>query len=145
MRKIVNSLIAILFFMVPLISQAQTSITGRVLNDAGVAVEGASVTIKGKAVGTNTDRQGNFKINAAKGDVILISYIGFATQQVTVKDATSVTVKLVALDKTMEEVVVAMDIKRNPRELGYSVQTVKGSDVAETQRENFVNGLQGLV
>jgi TonB-linked SusC/RagA family outer membrane protein len=45
----------------------------------------------------------------------------------------------------MEEVVVAMDIKRNPRELGYSVQTVKGADIAGTQRENFVNSLQGRV
>jgi hypothetical protein len=38
-----------------------------------------------------------------------------------------------------------VDIKRNPRELGYSVQTVKGSDIQETQRENFVNSLQGRV
>ena len=38
-----------------------------------------------------------------------------------------------------------MDIKRNPRELGYSVQTVKGNDLQQTQRENFVNGLQGRV
>jgi TonB-linked SusC/RagA family outer membrane protein len=45
----------------------------------------------------------------------------------------------------MEEVVVAMDIKRNPRELGYSVQTVKGADIQQTQRENFVTGLQGRV
>jgi TonB-dependent SusC/RagA subfamily outer membrane receptor len=38
-----------------------------------------------------------------------------------------------------------MDIKRNPRELGYSVQSVKGSDIQQTQRENFVNSLQGRV
>ncbi|MEP7236314.1 MAG: SusC/RagA family TonB-linked outer membrane protein [Ferruginibacter sp.] len=145
MRKFANRLIAILFFLVPLSSQAQTEINGRVLTDAGVPVEGASVIIKGKTSGTKTDGQGNFKINASKGDVLVITNIGFVGQQVTVKDAAAITVKLNAVDKTLEEVTVAMDIKRNARELGYSVQTVKGADIQQTQRENFVNGLQGRV
>ncbi len=145
MRKFANRLIAILFFLVPLISQAQTVISGRVLTDADVPVEGASVIIKGKTSGTKTDSQGNFKINAAKGDVIVISSIGFVTQQFTIKDEAALTMKLNAVDKTLEEVTVAMDIKRNARELGYSVQTVKGTDIQQTQRENFVNGLQGRV
>src|SRR5436190_19991651 len=55
-------------------------------------------------------------------------------------------INLKTAEGTMAEVVVtAMNIKRNPRELGYSVQTVKGSDIAETQRENFVNSLEGRV
>lgn len=145
MRKFTNRLIAFLFFMVPLALQAQITITGRVLDDNGVAVEGASVIIKGKTSGVKTDSQGDFKINATKGDILIISNIGFVTQQVTVKDAATITVKLKFLEKVMEEVVVAMDIKRNPRELGYSVQTVKGADIQQTQRENFVNGLQGRV
>jgi outer membrane cobalamin receptor len=45
----------------------------------------------------------------------------------------------------LDEVVVAMDIKRKPRELGYSNQTVKGDDLKETQRESFINGMQGRV
>jgi TonB-dependent SusC/RagA subfamily outer membrane receptor len=45
----------------------------------------------------------------------------------------------------LEEVVVAMDIKRKPRELGYSTQSVKGKEIAETQRDNFLNSLQGRV
>ena len=44
-----------------------------------------------------------------------------------------------------EVVVTAMDIKRNPRELGYSVQKVGGAEIQETQRENFLNSLQGRV
>lgn len=145
MRKLANRLIAFLFFLVPLFSTAQAPLSGRVLNNAGAPVEGASVTIKGKAGGTKTDIQGNFRINASKGDVLVISYVGFVTQQISVKDAGAVTVRLAPLDKTLEEVVVAMDIKRNPRELGYSVQTVKGTEIQETQRENFINGLQGRV
>jgi TonB-linked SusC/RagA family outer membrane protein len=145
MRKFAKRLIAFLFFVIPLVAQAQTVITGRVIGDDGNPVEGASVTIKGKPTGTKTDSRGEFRINAAKGDVLIISNIGFVTQQVTVKDEATVAVRLNALDKTLEEVVVAMDIKRNPRELGYSVQTVKGDDIQKTQRENFINGLQGRV
>ncbi|MBK6634991.1 MAG: TonB-dependent receptor plug domain-containing protein [Chitinophagaceae bacterium] len=145
MRKFANRLIAILFLLIPLASQAQNTVTGRVVNDAGLAVEGASVIIKGKTTGTKTDSQGNFTITAEKGDILVISSIGFVASQVKVKDAAAITVKLDTVDKTLEEVTVAMDIKRNPRELGYSVQTVKGAELQETQRENFVNGLQGRV
>ncbi len=145
MRKLTNRLITLLLFLVPLVTQAQISISGRVLNDAGVAVKGASVIIKGKTSGTKTDSQGNFTITAAKGDVLIISSIGFITKQVTVKDGAAITVNLNPADFTMEEVTVAMDIKRNPRELGYSVQNIKGSDIQETQRENFINSLQGRV
>src|SRR5882757_2156073 len=126
MRKLATRVIAFLFFLIPLVSQAQTTITGRVIKDDGGPAEGASVTVKGKANGTKTDAQGNFKISANKGDVLIVSSVNFVTQQVTVKDAT-ITVRLKLVDKTLDEVVVtAMDIKRNPRELGYSSQQVKG-------------------
>ncbi|MFZ8518350.1 TonB-dependent receptor plug domain-containing protein, partial [Staphylococcus aureus] len=42
-------------------------------------------------------------------------------------------------------VVVAMDQKRKPRELGYSTQSVKGAEIQESQRDNFINSLQGRV
>jgi len=146
MRKFTNRLIAILFFMVPLITQAQSPVTGKVLDEKGNPVAGASVVLKGAKTGTKTDANGNFTITAKPGDVLVISSVNFGTQQTKVKDAGAVNINLVAKDVTMEEVVVtAMDIKRNPRELGYSVQTIKGDDVAETQRENLVNGLQGRV
>ncbi|MEI7736727.1 MAG: TonB-dependent receptor plug domain-containing protein, partial [Ferruginibacter sp.] len=147
MRKLVNRFIVMLFFLVPFVSFAQTVVTGKVIKEDGTAADGASVTVKGKNSGTKTDNQGIFKINAAKGDVLIVSYINYVTQQASVKDAAAIlVVRLKLTDKTMDEVVVtAMDIKRNPRELGYSVQTVKGSDIQQTQRENFVNGLQGRV
>ena len=67
---------------------------------------------------------------------MVVSSVSFSSQQIKIKDlANSIYIKLDAEDVTMDEVVVtAMDIKRNPRELGYSVQTVKGSEIQETQR-----------
>ena len=147
MRKLVLRITAFLWLLFPIMAYAQTSVSGKVLNDKdGSAVSGASVIVKGKSGGTTTDENGSFSITAGKGDVIIISSVNFISRQVTVKDASLVIVKLKLIDKSLDEVVVtAMDIKRNARELGYSVQTVKGSDIQQTQRENFVTGLQGRI
>lgn len=145
MRKFTNRLIVFLFFLFPLVSQAQSPVTGKVLDEKGAAVEGASVQVKGKSVGARTNEQGVFTINAQKGDVLVISNVGFGSTEVTVRDSKSITVRINSTDQTLETVVVAMDQKRNPKELGYSVQTVKGSEIQETQRENFINSLQGRV
>ena len=146
MRKFTNRLIAFLFFMVPLLTQAQNAITGKVLDEKGNPVSGASVILKGAKTGTQTDANGNFTITAKPGDVLIISSVNFGTQQIKVRDNGAVTIKLITRDVTLDEVVVtAMDIKRNPRELGYSVAKVGGTEIQETQRENFLNSLGGRV
>ncbi len=147
MRKFANSLIAILFFLIPLTSIAQTSISGRVVNEKdGTAIEGATVMVRGSNSGTKTDANGNFTITAKNGDVLIISSVNFIEQQIKVNNSSSVTVSLVNTAGTMDEVVVtAMDIKRNPRELGYAVQKIAGAEIQETQRENFLNALGGRV
>lgn len=146
MRKFTNRLIAILFFLVPLVTQAQSPVSGKVLDEKGNPVVGASVVLRGEKTGTKTDANGNFTINAKPGDVLVISSVNFGTQQTKVKDAGAITINMVTKDGTMDEVVVtAMDIKRDPRELGYSAPKVTGSEVQETQRENFLNALGGRV
>ena len=147
MRKFANRLIAILFFLIPLTSLAQTTITGRIVSEKdGKAIEGATVMVKGSKTGTKTDANGNFTINAKAGDVLVISSVNFSTEQIKVKDAGTININLAPADATLDEVVVtAMDIKRSSREVGYSAQTVGGKDVQESQRENFLNGLQGRV
>ena len=147
MRKLAIRATVMLLLLIPLFINAQTTITGKVINPKdGKPIDGASVVVKGKGSGTKTDANGNFTITATKGDVLIISSVNFLPQQVKVRDGGAVSVNLSPSDATMGEVVVtAMDIKRNPRELGYSVQTVKGTDIQQTQRENFINSLQGRV
>lgn len=147
MRKFTTRLFALLFLLVPLMSHAQNTVTGRVVNEKdGSAVEGATVMVRGKSTGTKTDANGNFSISAAKGDILVISSVNFKQQQVKVGSSNAITVRLVSDDGTLGEVVVtAMDIKRNPRELGYSVQKLGGEEIQETQRENFLNALGGRI
>ena len=145
MRKSITKIVLLLFFLIPLITNAQI-IKGKIINEKDATpIEAASIEIKGKKRGTKTDANGNFSINAVKDDILIISSVNFKGIQIKIKDATFLTIRLEKFDGTLDEVVVAMDIKRNPRELGYSVQTVKGNDLQQTQRENFVNGLQGRV
>lgn len=120
-------------------------ITGTVLDEEGRPVIGASVSVKGTSKGTQTDPNGTFRINAKKGDVLQVSSVGYSRTEATVGDGNTISLSIRKTTVELTEVVVAMDIRRNPRELGYSVQKVNGSEIKESQRENFLNSLQGRV
>jgi TonB-linked SusC/RagA family outer membrane protein len=127
---------------------AQTrQVTGTILSqDDNTPLVGVTVTNRNTNQRTQTDARGAFAISAETGHVLVLTYVGFSRQEVRISDNNSVNIRLTSNQGQLGEVVVtAMDIKRNPRELGYSVQTVKGSEIQETQRENFINSLQGRV
>src|SRR4030095_1859772 len=78
---------------------------------------------------------------------LVITHVGYQTIETKVgKGQTDFSISLKQSDNTLGEVVVtAMDIKRNPRSLGYSAQKLAGTEIQQTQRENFLNSLQGRV
>jgi len=124
----------------------ESTVKGRILSANNEGLPNATVAVKGTSRSTVSDNNGNFSIQAAKGQVLIITSIGYQERQYIVGGSAAVRIILSSTDNTLSEVVVtAMDIKRNPRELGYSVQKVDGDEVKETQRENFVNGLAGRV
>lgn len=146
MTKITKGIVALLFFLIPLATLAQNKVSGRITNvkDDSPAV-GVTVVVKGKNTATKTDGNGNFEITADKGDVLLFTSINFASKSVKV-NGNNVSVNLRPIETDLDEVVVvAMDRKLSARENGASVQTVKGKDITETTRENFLNSLQGRV
>ncbi|HEY4062163.1 MAG TPA: SusC/RagA family TonB-linked outer membrane protein [Puia sp.] len=107
---------------------------------------GATVTNKRTKKTVQTDDNGQYSVAARAGDELIISHVGRKSRTVTIGTAVSYTTMMDLLDAGMDQVVVtAMDIKRNPRELGYSTQSVTGKAIQETQRENFVTALQGRV
>ena len=127
---------------------AQTKIVSGVvsIDDNTVLLRDVTVTIKGTRTATKTNQDGRYSIQASKGQVLVFSSVGYRSKEITIGDNDQINLTLSQANTQLEEVVVtAMDIKRNPRELGYSVQTVKGNDIQQTQRENFLNSLQGRV
>ena len=151
MSKIFHAIISLCLLMVILphsIYAQEKTITGTVVtaDDNNIPLQGVTVRVKGTKRFTQTDASGMFSISVAQGGVLQFSYVGHESSELKIGDANTVQVRLRQVASTLSEVVVtAMDQKRNPRELGYSVQTVKGSDIQQTQRENFVNSLQGRV
>ena len=122
-------------------------ITGRVLSaEDGSPIPGASVVVKGTTRGTTTDKNGDFRLQADKGQTLRVSFIGTKTQDVAVGTASAVSVRLVQEAGSLNEVVVtALGIQREKRQLGYAVTEVKGEDLANSQRDNFLNAIQGRV
>ncbi|MCP1381467.1 SusC/RagA family TonB-linked outer membrane protein [Runella salmonicolor] len=84
----------------------EKSITGKVIADDGSALPGVNVIIKGTTRGTNTDAEGNFKINVPANARLLFSYVGFTGQEIIVGNQTTLNVKLLPDASNLEEVVV---------------------------------------
>lgn len=150
MRKILRLLVALLLMMLvlpPALHAQQRTITGTVLSDDNkTPLSGVTVRVKGTRRITQTDANGKFTIQVGPGETVQFSYVGYEPHEVKPGEGNTLGISMKSTDGTLGEVVVtAMDIKRNPRELGYSVQKIGGDDIKETQRENFLNSLQGRV
>lgn len=149
MRKFrfVLAILSLFLLWTPDMYAQQRTISGTILAEENQSpLSGVTIRVKGTRRVAQTDANGKFSIQVTDGETLQISYVGYVTQDIKVGSNTTLGIKLKTSDNTMGEVVVtAMDIKRNPRSLGYSVQTVKGDEVQETQRENFLNSLQGRV
>ncbi|MCX6316223.1 MAG: SusC/RagA family TonB-linked outer membrane protein [Bacteroidetes bacterium] len=150
MRKILQLLftLSLVFLLLPAVAQAQErTVTGTILSDENkTPLSGVTIRVKGTRRIVVTDANGKFSIKMVPGETLQVSYVGYVTTDVKPGEGNTVGVSLKTADNTMGEVVItAMDQKRNPRELGFSAQKVAGAEVAETQRENFLNGLSGRV
>ncbi|WP_268035451.1 SusC/RagA family TonB-linked outer membrane protein [Algoriphagus sp. PAP.12] len=113
--------------------EKQAEIRGTVTDESGEELIGASVSIKGTVTGTITDIDGSFSINANPGDVLVFSYIGYISKEVTLGNETTLNVELTADITQLEDVVV----------VAYGVQ--KKSDVtgaiSSTKSEDFNKGV----
>ncbi len=118
--------------------------TGTVV-DADGGIIGATVTVKGTQTGAITDMDGNFSVAARKGDVLVISYVGYATQEVKVTGS-PLTITLVEDNTLLSEVVVtALGVKRERKALGYGLAEVNGEELTKAKETNVINSLAGKV
>jgi TonB-linked SusC/RagA family outer membrane protein len=147
MRKI-TVLLALMLFIGLQVAFAQRTITGKVTSaDDGSGIPGATILVKGTAVGVITDIDGNFTLNVPKDkDVILVSYVGMVTQEIQLGSDNTVNVVLQPSVQELEGVVVtALGIPREKKSLGYATQEVKGDQLAISKTDNFINSLSGRV
>jgi TonB-linked SusC/RagA family outer membrane protein len=120
-------------------------IKGLVTSSDGKPLQGVTVTVKSSRKATTTDAAGSFTIEANKGDALVFSFIGYATQEIKVADG-DMSVSLVASKTELTTVVVtALGIKKQARALGYSTTEVDGSKLTQSREANIGNALTGQV
>ncbi|CAM3742639.1 SusC/RagA family TonB-linked outer membrane protein [Mucilaginibacter galii] len=147
MKKLLPIFLFLLYIGLTHVEAQSQTITGKVTAaDDGLPLPGVTVKIKGAAGGTQTSIDGGYRITASPNQVITFSFVGYLTQDQTVGTSAVINVQLSTDAKSLNEVVVtALGRTTQKRSLGTSQQTVKGADIAGTQRENFINSLQGRV
>ncbi len=146
-KQLIATVVLLLISCYSLLAQTRT-ITGTVKDAQGKPVPGATVAVKGAGTAVSTDDEGKFSIQVNSDQAVLsVSSVGFAPGEVTVGAQAVVDITLATAEgKSEEEVVVtALGIKREARSLGYSAQTVKGSDLTIAQAPTIAQGLMGKV
>ena len=142
-----NGILVLLLVLMTQITFAQDRVVSGVVSDnAGMPLPGVSVLVKGTKTGIQTDFDGKFSIKATSSQVLIFSYVGMITREITAS-STSLKVKLESDSQELSEVVVttALGIKREKKALGYATQEVKGEAVSNVKSSNFVNSLSGKI
>ena len=127
-------------------TQQAKTITGKVVDVAGEPIIGASVLVKGSSTGSVTDIDGKFSVEAPVGSTLVVSFVGYATEEVKVGAASDYTVTLKDDTQSLSEVVVtAMGIKKEKKALGYSVSDINSKELMKNKQTNVVNSLAGKI
>merc|ERR1712137_290909 len=93
--------------MVPATLFAQTTVTGTVIDKANaMPLPGVNVIVKGTARGTSTDFDGNFSLEVSDGETIVISYLGYTTQEIVFNGQSTINVELSEDAAQLDEVVL---------------------------------------
>lgn len=131
--------------MVQVVTQTKT-VKGTIIDESGEPLIGVSIVVKGTSTGTITDFNGNFSIDLPAGrKELVISYIGYKEQTVTVTGNGPVNVKMVSDTQALDEVVVIGYGAVKKRDLTGAVASVKSEDITMNPGTNPMEALQGKV
>jgi TonB-linked SusC/RagA family outer membrane protein len=123
------------------VQQATKRITGTVV-DASGPVYGASVVEKGTVNGTRTDFDGNFTLNVKPNATLVVTYVGYETQEIQIGSQSNISITLVEDNALLDEVVVVgYGVQKKKLVTGATVQ-VKGEDIAKLNTTNALEAMQ---
>ena len=136
----------LLLCLIPLCSIAQNiMVKGIVKDNFGEPVIGANVTEKGTTNGMITDLDGNFSLTVQKNATLVISYIGYVTQEIAIKGNTNLNITLKEDSKALEEVVVIGYGTARKSDVTGSIASVGGDKLQEMPSTNITYALQNRV
>jgi TonB-linked SusC/RagA family outer membrane protein len=147
MTKTLMLAAAFVLLLGQLLAQTNRTITGKVTDDKGASIAGASVTVKGTTIGTTTDETGAFRLSVpATAKTLVVSSLNFENSEISINTGSTYNVSLVNRSKALDEVVVtALGITKDRRTLGYATQTVKNEALVDKGDGSLLNALQGKI
>lgn len=123
----------------------EVRVTGKITGAENEPLAGVSIQEKGTSTGTTTNNSGEFSLTVADNATLVISAIGYETQEVSIAGRTVIDVKLVPNVKQIDQVVVIGYGSASKRDLTGSIVKVAGKDVADKPNSNPIASLQGRV
>jgi TonB-linked SusC/RagA family outer membrane protein len=145
----VNSRYCILFlsFIFFTVGISAQTVKGTVSDAEGKPVSGATVAVKGTSRATATNALGNFSINAANNDTIVVSFVGFVTIEVPVNGRNDISVSMTRSEGSgLDEVVItALGIRKSSRKIGYATTSVNPDELVKQRTINLAESLEGRV
>ena len=120
-------------------------VNGKVTDEEGKLLVGASIKVKGSSAGTASGANGTFSMDIPNGGALIVSYIGYLPREVTVNGVNPLVVALTPATSLSEVLITALGVKKEERRLGYAVTRIDGTEVSLTRESTFVNTLEGKV
>ena len=125
-------------------AQQTNKVTGVVKDKAGIPIIGATIIEKGTANGTVSDIDGNFSLQLNSQGTIIISYIGYITQEINVDKNQELVIVLEEDTETLDEVVVVGYGAIQKRSVSTAISTVKGGKISDMPTSNISQSLVGM-
>ncbi|CAA9536299.1 MAG: Outer membrane TonB-dependent transporter, utilization system for glycans and polysaccharides (PUL), SusC family [uncultured Segetibacter sp.] len=124
---------------------AQNTVSGRIVDSANAGISRVSVSVRGTQRGAVTDADGNFRVSASPGQVLVISYLGYVTQEIPVRGSGAINVTLSPDARQLSDVVVVGYGQKNRRLLTESIGTVGSKDIQKLPVASADQAIQGRV
>ncbi len=128
-------------------SSASKKITGTVKDQGGNPLSGATINVKGQAIATSTDANGNFQINVPeKSKTLVVTFVGMESQEISIQDRSSIDVSLkFRTSSNLDDVVVVGYGTRKKSDVTGAVTSVSGEKIRTVPTANLTQALQGRI
>lgn len=130
----------------PAIAQNNIRIKGKVTDELGQPVAGATISVKGTSAGANADGQGNFEVLAPSNGTLVISAINYAQQEIPINNRETINIKLaISIQKIENEVIVVGYGTARKKDVTGSIASISGTQMNEVPASNIARALQGRI
>lgn len=138
--------LALLLTLSQLLAQTPLLVSGRVTDEGGQPLPGVTVLVKNSSNGTTTNAEGTYRLSVpATNATIVVSYVGYLSQEIAVNSRSTIDVQLAPGDKTLNEVVVVGYGTQQKKDLTGAIATVGSRDIQKVPVSGFDQALKGQV